>query len=548
MAGREPENLKSIKRYEIIRPIGEGGMGRVYLAMDRIIRRPVAVKVFRLDEIDGSPSGKKKALRDFFLETQTVGALLHPNIVVIHDVGKKEKLLYMIMEFVYGRTLLDMHRSVNLSAKRIVGIVYELALALDYAHSKEVVHRDIKPENIIMSYQGTPKITDFGIARFRKHLKSRSESIVGSARFMAPEQILRREQDHRVDIYQLGVVMYELLTRQNPFKGENSEETLSRICKDTPAGPDRFNNEVSQELSQLVLQCLEKSVSKRVGTARDLAERLAELLKGGIHRSVTRTDDLEERLKKLDMFARFSKNEIEELIKAARFIGCDPGKPIITETDSESTFYILLEGNVKVVKRSQIITDFLPGACFGAIGAFARQKRSAVVMAVDHCKLLEINALLFNELSEGVRLKILNAVVKDMASLIISLDDQIMNLTQQDRASRSLPRVCPICGYDNKGPIEVCPRCHTIATRRQASMREIHHGRSATGNVADQDHIPETAETTGTMDLSFWSAAPERGEIDTDDFDEPTYNIDLVSATDLQAAFMEDDVELDDTE
>src|SRR5512139_1203555 len=222
---REPTHIKRIKRYDIVRRVGEGGMGKVYLGMDRIIRRPVALKLFSLESLPSDGAARDRIIRDFFLEIQTAGALLHPNIVVIHDVGKKGDVLYMVMEFVYGKTLLEHQRYSPFDIRKSVETIYELALALDYAHSRGVIHRDIKPENIMISSQGIPKITDFGIARFRKHLKGQRPSVVGSSRFMAPEQVLRREQDHRVDIYQLGVVLFELLTRQSPFKGINSEAT-----------------------------------------------------------------------------------------------------------------------------------------------------------------------------------------------------------------------------------------------------------------------------------------------------------------------------------
>ena len=217
-------------------------MGQVYLAMDKIIRRPVAIKTFSLETLPGIEISKEKVMRDFFLETQTAGALLHPNIVVIYDVGKKGDLLYMVMEFVYGKTILEHIRTSPFSIKKSIEIVYELALALDYAHAKGVIHRDIKPENIILSTQGVPKITDFGIARFRKHLKGHRPPLIGSARFMAPEQVLRREQDHRVDIYQLGVVLFELLTGQAPFKAASFRRDFGQNLHGRSSSPGRINS------------------------------------------------------------------------------------------------------------------------------------------------------------------------------------------------------------------------------------------------------------------------------------------------------------------
>lgn len=457
----ETSQLKKLRRYEIVRPVGEGGMGKVYLATDKIIRRPVAIKVFSLEELPGSRVSREKIMRDFFLETQTAGSLLHPNIVVIYDVGKKRDLLYMIMEFIFGKTLLEHQRKAVQPIKKSVEIVYELALALDYAHSKGVVHRDIKPENIILSTQGVPKITDFGIARFRKNLKGHRPSLVGSSRFMAPEQVLRREQDHRVDIYQLGVVLFELLTRQTPFKGVSSEATLSKICTETPPPPGRINPEVSPRLDAIVTRCLEKTPSRRFSSAGDLADALAECLRSGTHTGITPDKDLVDRLKKFEMFSTFSDEEINELVKVGEFVTCSAGDYIISENESDSNFFVLLEGNVKVVKRSRVLSDFLPGACFGEIGAFARQRRSAGVMAQDDCKLLQINALLFKQLDPLLQLKMLHIVVRNMATLVMSLDSEIMALTDGKQESTAVT-VCPLCGFDNKTFIDVCPRCGLI--------------------------------------------------------------------------------------
>ncbi|MGB6068030.1 MAG: serine/threonine-protein kinase [Desulfomonilaceae bacterium] len=469
----EPATLSRIKRYDIIRHVGGGGMGQVYLAMDRIIRRPVAIKTFSLEALPGIEGSKEKVMRDFFLEIQTAGALLHPNIVVIYDVGKKGDLLYMVMEFIYGKTILEHIRTSPFSIKKSIEIVYELASALDYAHTKGVIHRDIKPENIILSAQGVPKITDFGIARFRKHLKGHRLPLIGSARFMAPEQILLREQDHRVDIYQLGLVLFELLTGQAPFKGASSEETLAKICTQGIPPPGRINPEIPQEIDVIVGRCLEKSPARRFSRAGDLAAALGECLRSGLRTAISPDEELVQSLKKFEMFSLFSEEEIQQLIKVSEFITCRAGEHIISENESDSNFFVLLEGNVEVVKRARKLSDFLPGACFGEIGAFARRKRSAGVVAKEDCKLLQINALLFKELDPLLQLKMLHIVVRNLASLVISLDGEIMELTEGKGGTQIFPSTCPLCGFDNGAPIEVCARCGAIPailSRPEAAM------------------------------------------------------------------------------
>lgn len=454
------EKLSRIKRYEIVRTIGEGGMGRVYLAMDKIIRRPVAIKVFSLDDLVGPDMPRERVMRDFFIETQTAGALLHPNIVVIYDVGKKADLLYMVMELVYGKTLLHHQRRAAFSIRKALELVYELALALDYAHSKGVVHRDIKPENIIISSQGVPKITDFGIARFRKHLKKQRQVLMGSSRFIAPEQIQRKQQDHRVDIYQLGVVLFELLTGQTPFKGVTPQATLTKICTETAPPPSRINPEISLEVDGIVARCLEKNPWNRFPTAKELADALAESLRSGIHTGLLPDKELVDSLKKFELFAHFTEPEIIEVANAGEFITCKANDYIIRENETDSNFFVLLNGNVKVVKRSRVLSNFLPGAVFGEIGAFARQKRSAGVIASEDCRLLRINALLFKQLDPLLQLKMLHIVVRNLATLIMSLDTELMHLAEGE--PQEAPTMCPLCGFDNKAPIEVCPRCGVI--------------------------------------------------------------------------------------
>ncbi|MFH0823134.1 MAG: serine/threonine-protein kinase [Pseudomonadota bacterium] len=457
--------LTRIKRYEIVRAIGEGGMGKVYLAMDRIIRRPVAVKVFELERLTGSDMPRERVMRDFFLETQTAGALLHPNIVVVYDVGKKGELLYMVMEFVYGETLLEHQRREGFGMKKAIEIIYELALALDYAHGKGVVHRDIKPENIILSSHGVPKITDFGIARFRKHLKTRDHVLVGSSRFMAPEQILGREQDHRVDIYQLGVVLFELLTKQTPFKGVGIESTLSKICTEDPPPPGRINPEIPTAIDDIVVKCLQKSPAQRYDTAKALADALGTLLKGGMHQGLHADQELVSDLRKFELFSLFTDREIQEIATVGQFVTCKAGEHIIKEEEVDSNFFILLDGNVKVVKADRVLSNFLPGACFGEVGAFARQRRSAGVIAETDCTLLQVNALLVRELDPLLQLKMLHTVVRNLSTLVISLDAELTNLSASCGQRTAPVTVCPLCAYDNKGPLEVCPRCGVIPSK-----------------------------------------------------------------------------------
>ncbi len=418
----------SIGRYEIVRLIGEGGMGRVFLATDKVIGRPVAIKLIPVAWLPEAGAPRRDVIPGYLQEIQTTGALLHPNIVVIFDAGLQDDFLYMVMEFVFGKTLLRLQRLEPFNITKAVEIVYELALALEYAHSRGVVHRDIKPENIIVSTQGVPKITDFGIARFSRHLRGSREILVGSSRFMAPEQVLRVDQDHRVDIYQLGVLLFELLTGLNPFRADAPEETLTRIRDMVVPPPSLFNPLVEADLDWVVGKCLEKSPDLRFSSARELADYLVQSLRSGLVDGRPVERDLVERLRQFDIFSMLSGPEIEELAKVGDLVTVEKGQVIIRENDADSNFYVLLDGRVQVLKKARILTRFLPGACFGEIGAFARQRRTATVVAEEKSRLFRVNALLFGECSTGVQLKVLRMVVRHLANLVMSLDDEIVRL------------------------------------------------------------------------------------------------------------------------
>ncbi|MEW6351320.1 MAG: serine/threonine-protein kinase [Thermodesulfobacteriota bacterium] len=468
-----------IGRYEIVRAIGEGGMGRVFLATDKVIGRPVALKLISLAWLPEAGISRDDVIPAYLHEIQTAGALLHPNIVVIFDAGIQDDYFYMVMEFVFGKTLLRLQRSNTFSINKALETVYELALAVEYAHSRSVVHRDIKPENIIVSTQGVPKITDFGIARFKRQLRSGREVLIGSSRFMAPEQVLRHEQDHRVDIYQLGVLLYELLTGKNPFRDDSPEITLSRIRDLVPPPPSLFNPQVEEDIDWIVGKCLEKSPQLRFSSARELADYLAQSMRSGIVGGEPPARDLVQRLRQFEIFSMLSGPEIEELARIGDLVSFSRGEAIIRENESDSNFYVLLDGRVQVQKKSRILTRFLPGACFGEIGAFARQRRAATVVAYEPSKLFRINALLFGQCSPHVQLKVLRMVVRHLANLVISLDDEIVRLAPLDTQAEDREDVCQVCRYHSDSPIEICPQCGVVPSRYFSDRSELSPTESA---------------------------------------------------------------------
>ncbi|HTQ80973.1 MAG TPA: serine/threonine-protein kinase, partial [Thermoanaerobaculia bacterium] len=233
------KNPTRLGRYEILDEIGKGAMGVVFLAKDPLIGRLVALKTFRIGYSVKDQEMEQFRAR-FMREAQSAGILSHPNIVTIHDVVEEseEGLAFIAMEYVRGTNLkVVLQRETPLDLAYTAGILEQIADGLDYAHSKGVVHRDVKPANIIITADNRVKITDFGIARIDTSNLTQEGQLLGTPNYMAPEQILGREVDHRADLFSLGVVLYEMLTRHKPFQGENLTVVSHRIVYDSFTAP-----------------------------------------------------------------------------------------------------------------------------------------------------------------------------------------------------------------------------------------------------------------------------------------------------------------------
>jgi len=274
-------------RYEIVREIGRGAMGVVYLARDPLIGRQVALKTFRLAyATDDDELGR---LRSRFLrEAQSAGILSqHPGIVTIHDVapGGDGTPAFIAMEYVEGTDLKELiKRQGRLDPSAVADIVRNIASALDYAHSKGVVHRDVKPANVILTTDRGIRITDFGIARldaFEASNLTLDGQMLGTPNYMSPEQVQGNEVDHRADIFSLGVICYELLTGKKPFAGENLTAVTHRIVHGDYPPATSVLPTLPARVDAVIARCLEKAPVRRWARAGDLAAALDEALAEG---------------------------------------------------------------------------------------------------------------------------------------------------------------------------------------------------------------------------------------------------------------------------
>jgi eukaryotic-like serine/threonine-protein kinase len=268
--------------YEILEPLGAGGMGEVYRARDSRLGRIVAVKVLRPD-VAVDPD----RIERFEREARAASALNHPNIVTIHDVGVAEGTSYIAMEWVDGSALRDLiARGKPQPIPTVVSLGAQIAEGLAKAHGAGIVHRDLKPENVMVTPDGLVKILDFGLAKLvaggddaMSQLVTRSGGtaagiLLGTIGYMSPEQATGREVDHRSDQFAMGVILYELATGARAFKRDSAPQTLAAIIEDEPAPLEARNPRIPPQLARLVARCLSKKPADRYESTRDLAHDL----------------------------------------------------------------------------------------------------------------------------------------------------------------------------------------------------------------------------------------------------------------------------------
>lgn len=264
--------IEKLGRYVIVEEIGQGAMGVVYKAVDPLIDRTVAIKTINLDLSKEELANFEKR---FQREVQSAGKLNHPNIVTVYDVGRTEGVAYMAMEFLEGKELREILDSgVVLPIEKVVHIATQVAEGLGFAHEHGIVHRDVKPSNVMVLKNGLVKITDFGIAQMSSATRTISGMVMGSPKYMSPEQVVGQTVDGRSDIFSLGVMLYEMLTGKTPFSGDNISAIMYQILNDEPIPPKTFNQSIPEAINFIVLRALAKHPDKRYQNAKEMARDL----------------------------------------------------------------------------------------------------------------------------------------------------------------------------------------------------------------------------------------------------------------------------------
>ena len=261
-------------RYKVLKELGRGAMGLVYLGKDPTIQRFVAIKTMRLDHIEHDDKLQDVKAR-FFREAKSTGRLSHPNIVTIYDAGEEGDLGYIAMELIEGTPLKQWARKPNLMPlNEVLLTVVTVADAMDYAHQQGVVHRDIKPANIMITKDHLVKVTDFGIAKLASSSKTQTNMVLGTPTYMSPEQIAGKKVDGRSDIFSLGVVLFELLTGQAPFTADNLSALLFSIAHHPHPALQTLRPDLPPMVQVIVDRALQKELPHRYRRAEEFARDL----------------------------------------------------------------------------------------------------------------------------------------------------------------------------------------------------------------------------------------------------------------------------------
>src|SRR3990172_3444099 len=405
-------------KYEVKKEISRGSMGIVFLGHDPYIDRPVAIKVALAESLNDPESGDRYR-KMFFNEAHTAGKLTHPNIISIYDAGVDEENCYIIMEYIAGGETLKSYTRPEklLPIEKVVEIMFKCAKALDYAHREGVVHRDIKPSNILVTKDKDVKIGDFSIAHINKPDSPTTQAggVMGSPKYMSPEQLNEEHVTNRTDLFSLGVVMYELLTGRHPFEAENFSRLVNLILHESPPPLRDFRSDIPDVLEKIVRKAMQKNADDRyqmgLELATDLSKAFDQLEKPKEDISV---QEMFNSVKKLEFFQGFPDAEVCEILRASTWQDYHRHDKIIIEGELDDCFYILVVGKVNVKKKNKIIRTLGNGDCFGEMGYLAKTKRTASIEAEDDTSLLKINSTVISQVSLNCQVRFLKVFLRTL--------------------------------------------------------------------------------------------------------------------------------------
>ncbi|QJR13964.1 serine/threonine-protein kinase [Usitatibacter palustris] len=390
--------MQAIGKYQVIRELGRGASGKVYLAEDPFAKRQVAIKVAFPDALKHSEDGA--FYRSMFMnEAALAGKLNHPHIVQIFDAVVEDQYSYIVMEFVEGGTLEKFCIAEQLLEPReIAEITFKCVRALAFAQTLGLTHRDLKPGNILHSDGTDIKIADFG-ASINKISDRTIITNVGSPAYMSPELVTGQAQaSHNSDIYALGVVMYYLLAGRLPFAGANTMSVIYQIVNTDPEPPSTHRQGITPEIDKIVMKAMARDPAARFATWEEFGAALAETWKHEAANEKRDQSDTERfsLARTLPFFREFPENELWEVLRISKWAKFKPDTALIKEGDHGDSFFILAGGYVRVTRGKRTLNVLTAGDCFGEMSYLAQKKvaphRSATVTTTSDCIVIKIRA------------------------------------------------------------------------------------------------------------------------------------------------------------
>lgn len=429
MATREPllegpglETPERIGRYELLRELGRGSTGVVYLARDDECDGEVALKLYHSPALRPERAAARRKL--FLNEARLVGALSHPNIVPVLDAGEIGGNAYIVSRYVRGAEPLSNHTRLTqlLPQRRVVDVLFSCAKALDYAHRRGVVHRDIKPSNVLMSFEGTPMIADFGISVHAETGENAVEGLVGSPSYMAPEQVRYGAATAASDVYALGVLGYELIAGQRPFRGESLSHLVHEVIYASPRPLSQLRANVAPALEGVIARAMEKDPERRFAGALTMAAELARV------RAAMGEDagapDLQERFdlaRRMPFFREFGYAEVWDAVSHSDWCTYEEGEEVLPAGSAARCFYLVIDGELGVERAGRCVSRLRRNSAFGELALLFGRERVTTVRALAPSVLMRMGLAQFEAASTDCRLAFYRRFNRDLFNRLMSV-------------------------------------------------------------------------------------------------------------------------------
>ena len=429
-------------KYALLSELGRGATAVVYLAEDTFNNRKVAIKLQVKDESAG-PEEARRFEKLFLNEAAMFGKLSHPNIVAVYDAVVEGEQQYIVMEWVGGGSLKKFCTETNLlPVRQAVLVIFKACRALDYAFQNGVIHRDIKAANILLSDRDEIKISDFGTAQISQAMHTQIDGFVGSPAYMAPEQINEEPPSVQTDIYSLGVTFYELLTGRLPYQGTNTVSMINKILNEDPTPIRSIRPDLPEPIVKIVEKAMAKEPAKRYQAwydmASDLADTFPQLEKYSFEISSVEKFNA---LRKLEFFKDFRDAELWEVLRGAMWENHAREESLLLEGDVGHAFFIIVTGQVKVMKDGQLLNVLRDGDCFGEMAYLSGDKarRSATISAVSEVQLIKIQDVQLEHLSEACQLRFNRVFLRTLIERLTWTSDALAQQAENRSPTHPLP-------------------------------------------------------------------------------------------------------------